>query len=148
MNKDQYEYDIGVQISNRTNDIQRLESKLARLRKLRENVYRKGQEDKINNKRQNTLVEYRQELKKVENKINNTSELAESLKKRNGLLREQSKPKTPPKLEVLLEDIPNAPPDIKEWLLLFCNSEAASLEKIQDALDELSKEIDATSKNL
>ncbi len=86
MNKDQYNYDIGVQISNRSDGIKVLEEKLNRLRKLRVDIYARGQEDKVRNRRQNTLIEYREKVSDCDKKIQQTEDLSDTLKRRNGLL--------------------------------------------------------------
>lgn len=101
MNKDQYTYDIGVQILNRSNDIKLLEAKVERLKKLRDDIYDKGQKDKQRNNRQNTLVVYKTKVNQYDKKIKQTEELSDVLKRRNGLLEPQDLPKSPPSIKVL-----------------------------------------------
>ena len=185
MNKDQYTYDIGVQILNRSNDIKILESKLERLKKLRDDIYARGQEDKQRNHRQNTLTVYKTKVTQYDKKIKQTEELSDVLKRRNGLLVSQELPndplRSPPSIKVIPTsgalktprkkrfDTPKYPtnlsdmeavldtlvqqgdlkhlrPDIQEWILEFYDIELQTLEKINEALSELNKEIDSTDK--
>lgn len=101
MNKDQYTYDIGVQILNRSNDIKILEAKVERLKKLRDDIYAKGQEDKQRNHRQNTLIVYKNKVNQYDKKIKQTEELSDVLKRRNGLLEPQDLPRSPPSIKVI-----------------------------------------------
>lgn len=189
MNREQYDYDVGVQILNRSNDIKLLEAKLERLKALKLDIYNRGQEEKRCSKRQNTLVEYRKQVDEYNNKIKRTEELTDSLKKRNGLISPRglppvAQPVTPPVLQIdpkynpqynpivkkpskvvvpnkiLLDmdiivqmliaegDIINLRPEIQNWILQFYEKEVYNLEKINDTIEELNKEIDVTTKKL
>ncbi len=95
MNKDQYNYDIGVQILNRSNDIKALEVKLDRLKVLRTDIYKRGQADKRIRRRENTLIEYREKVNTYDEKIQQIELLADTLKRRNGLIVDTKLVKTP-----------------------------------------------------
>jgi peptidoglycan hydrolase CwlO-like protein len=184
MNKDQYNYDIGVQILNRSNDIKILEAKVERLKKLRDDIYAKGQEDKQRNHRQNTLIVHKTKVNQYDKKIKQTEELSDVLKRRNGLLEVPNDlPRSPPSIKVIpILNVPKTPrkkrfdtpkyptnlsdmeavldtlvqqgdlkhlrPDIQEWILEFYDSELQTLEKINEALSELNKEIESTNKTI
>ena len=89
MNKDQYVYDVGVQILNRDLDIKRLEYKIIRLKKIRDDIYRLSQLDKQQYERRNTLQEYRDRILSYDVNIKETTDFINMLKQRNDLLPKQ-----------------------------------------------------------
>jgi hypothetical protein len=99
MNKEQYIYDLGVQFSNRSADINRLEMKLARLKRLRDAIYNHGQTDKKNHNRRETLLEYRQKVSRCDLELQNCEHFLTVLKERNGLIQRKAAPMAiPPRI--------------------------------------------------
>ncbi len=96
MNKEQYIYDLGVQFSNRNADINRLELKLARLKRIRDAIYNHGQTDKKSHNRRETLLEYREKISRYDLELQNCEHFLTLLKERNGLIQRKSIPMTTP----------------------------------------------------
>jgi hypothetical protein len=145
MNKDQYNYDIGVQIVNRANDIKALELKLERLRLLRDAVYRRGQQDKSRNNRQDTLIEYREQINEYDNKIHRAASLSDILKRKNGVARS---PRSLPTSEINKDDLSTFDLEIQASILQFYENKVMTLAGIANTLRALEKEIIYTTENL
>jgi hypothetical protein len=156
MNKDQYVYDLGVQFSNRSSDINRLEMKLIRLKRLRDEIYNHGQTDKKGHNRRETLLEYRQKISRCDLELQNCEHFLTVLKERNGLIQRKVIPMTPPRIrsksagrcklrrntpkypvdadamsavaELLITsgDLGGISPEIKEWIMKYYGADAIS----------------------
>ena len=90
MHKKQILYDTKIQIHNRNKEIQQLQYKIARLKKLRNDIYNIGQYDKQQNNRRTTLEEYKEKISQYDTDIKNKLLFVKSLKERNGILLDKS----------------------------------------------------------
>ncbi len=146
MNRDQYTYDIGVQILNRSNDIKVLELKLDRLKALRSNIYKRGQADKRMRRRENTLIEYREKVCTYDEKIQQVELLADTLKRRNGLkplfvdTSSSSVRKTPTNISKTPTNISKTPTNISKTL--------TNISKTPTNISKTSTNISKTSTNI
>ncbi len=82
MNYLQKNYDIQIQLRNKRLELKSLEKKLKELFIERNKIYLEGQHDKQRNKREQTLIEYRESIKKIDSEIDNNTKKASVFKEK------------------------------------------------------------------
>lgn len=66
MNKAQYDYDLVVQVRNKEHAVDQLKKREAKLEVAKRIIKVQGQVDKVRNKREHTLFEYRKKIAECE----------------------------------------------------------------------------------
>jgi chromosome segregation ATPase len=117
MNHQQLEYGQKIQQQYRDELTNKLTKQVESLSTLKDNVYLNGQTDKIRNKRENTLIEYRTRVNNCDQKINEQS------KKLNKLNKRSNKP--PSKIHDKLKQLSK-----QDKLILQSASKSGSVNKI------------------
>lgn len=84
MNKDQFIYDTKVQIYNRTIEIPKVLDRINKLKRIRADIYQRGQQDKLEKQRKETLLEYKQKIAEFDGNIDTFNQLVNEMRRKNG----------------------------------------------------------------
>lgn len=82
MNKAQYKYDLIVQARNKEQAVDQLKKKEARLEATKRIIKVQSQVDKVRNRREHTLFEYREKISKCEREKRHASRKLKYLRKK------------------------------------------------------------------